>query len=667
MTKIKDKFWEYAEKLNNRFKCKYCKRDFPGGVARVKSHLSGIKGRDIAVCAQVPEEVQASAVIAVGEAGVNVSGTKRAKSSSGSVGESIVSVCEEPRLQQTSIPAMLSKKDKDAVDMKVALCFFLNNIAFNVIQTTGFIEMIKAVSEYGIGYSLPSYSTLRTKLVVNTKADVERYVNEVKESWSLTGCTIMSDIWTDMKKRSFINVIAYSPKGAVFLKSVERSGESNTGLFIREVLLPVIEEIGAENVVQIVTDNASNYGLACNLIMEEYPHIIKSKCAAHGVQLLFEDIYDSVDWVKDIFLKARKIYDHFYRHIILLDLMREHTKKDLRKYSKTRFASHFLMLQSILDVEDGLRNLVASVEYRNMLYSKRAVADIVKELIQGTPFWEDGKELISAMEPLVKVLRLVDGDGSTSGYIYEATDRARKAIKKRCEEDPVKYMHIWELFEFRVKSNLLHEVHAAAMYLNPPFMFDGKISYTNEAVQAALSYIYDKLIDTTERTKFSQELLLYNGKHPKIFTSISIDQISNCHPRVWWEANGGSVPILRKVAIRLLSQPCSASACERNWSSFDAAQTKKRNRLAPQMLEDLVYIRMNSLMLKNSVNFELKDRDPINLENLAEWDTELVDGNLDEAIDEGFVADAQSDLNVAWMDRMCSSIGTSSRMNYRHQ
>lgn len=112
MTKIKDKFWEYAEKLNNRFKCKYCKRDFPGGVARVKSHLSGIKGRDIAVCAQVPEEVKASAVIAVGEAGVNVSGTKRAKSSTGSVGESSVSVCEEPRLQQTSYLQCSAKRIK---------------------------------------------------------------------------------------------------------------------------------------------------------------------------------------------------------------------------------------------------------------------------------------------------------------------------------------------------------------------------------------------------------------------------------------------------------------------------------------------------------------------------------------------------------------------------
>ncbi|XP_026384927.1 uncharacterized protein LOC113280531 [Papaver somniferum] len=297
-----------------------------------------------------------------------------------------------------------------------------------------------------------------------------------------------------------------------------------------------------------------------------------------------------------------------------------------------------------------------------MSYSKGAVADIVKDLIQGTPFWEVGKELISAMEPLVKVLRLVDGDGSTSGYIYEATDRARKAIKKLCEEDPVKYMVIWELFEFRAKYNLLHQVHAAAMYLNPCFMFDGKILYTNEDVRASFSYIYDNLIDTTERTKFSQELLLYNGKHPNIFTNISIDQMNACHP-----TNGGSVLILRKISIRLLSHPCASSACERNWSAFDATQTKKRNRLTPQMLEDLVYIRVNSLMLKNSVKFELQDREPISLENLAEWDTEFVDGNLDEAIDEGFVAIAQSDMNASWMDRMCSGIGTSLRMNYRRQ
>jgi len=42
---------------------------------------------------------------------------------------------------------------------------------------------------------------------------------------------------------------------------------------------------------------------------------------------------------------------------------------------------------------------------------------------------------------------------------------------------------------------------------------------------------------------------------------------------------GAHVPDLQKVAVRVLSQVSSASACERNWSTFDFIHSKKRNRL----------------------------------------------------------------------------------------
>ena len=43
MVRKKDKFWEHVEELKGRFKCKFCKHDFSGGITRVKSHLSGSK------------------------------------------------------------------------------------------------------------------------------------------------------------------------------------------------------------------------------------------------------------------------------------------------------------------------------------------------------------------------------------------------------------------------------------------------------------------------------------------------------------------------------------------------------------------------------------------------------------------------------------------------
>eukprot|EP00253_Pinus_taeda_P032318 PITA_32318 len=59
-------------------------------------------------------------------------------------------------------------------------------------------------------------------------------------------------------------------------------------------------------------------------------------------------------------------------------------------------------------------------------------------------------------------------------------------------------------------------------------------------------------------------------------------------------------PELQNFGIRILSQGTSASACERNWSSFDHIHSKKRNRLLSGRLEDLVYVRSNlQLAMKN--------------------------------------------------------------------
>ncbi|XP_049935853.1 uncharacterized protein LOC126410430 isoform X2 [Nymphaea colorata] len=48
-----------------------------------------------------------------------------------------------------------------------------------------------------------------------------------------------------------------------------------------------------------------------------------------------------------------------------------------------------------------------------------------------------------------------------------------------------------------------------------------------------------------------------------------------------------------QLAIRILSQTCSATGCERNWSVFQHIHSKKRNRLEHKRLNDLVYVRYN--------------------------------------------------------------------------
>ena len=63
--------------------------------------------------------------------------------------------------------------------------------------------------------------------------------------------------------------------------------------------------------------------------------------------------------------------------------------------------------------------------------SKDATAKEVRQLIlsstkEALSFWKKADEVLKLFEPLVKVLRLVDGDDKpTMGFIYEAMERTK--------------------------------------------------------------------------------------------------------------------------------------------------------------------------------------------------------------------------------------------------
>ena len=68
----------------------------------------------------------------------------------------------------------------------------------------------------------------------------------------------MSDGWTDKKRRCICNFLVNSPKGIVFLSSVDTFNMSKTADKVFEMLNAIVKRIGEENVIQVVTDNAAN-------------------------------------------------------------------------------------------------------------------------------------------------------------------------------------------------------------------------------------------------------------------------------------------------------------------------------------------------------------------------------------------------------------------------
>ena len=78
----------------------------------------------------------------------------------------------------------------------------------------------------------------------------------------------------------------------MFWKAIDAStaGLTVTSEFIWSNIKVVIEEVGPQNVVQVVTDNGSNCALMDRLLEDAYPTIVWTPCASHCLDLLIEDI-----------------------------------------------------------------------------------------------------------------------------------------------------------------------------------------------------------------------------------------------------------------------------------------------------------------------------------------------------------------------------------------
>jgi hypothetical protein len=181
----------------------------------------------------------------------------------------------------------------------------------------------------------------------------------------------------------------------VFLGSKEASADAHTSLYIFNYVDECIEKIGidhqllicshsllfkfsssglhfrnfwadycvlnwcflcVDNVVQVVTDNASNMG-AKEMLKNKRTKIFWTTCAIHTINLMVEAIGKLKQFGPTI-TKAKEMTIFLYAHHATLVLMRLHTKKrDIVRPGVTRFASAFLTLQSLAAKRKQLKEM----------------------------------------------------------------------------------------------------------------------------------------------------------------------------------------------------------------------------------------------------------------------------------------------------------------------
>lgn len=426
-----------------KVKCNYCSKIVSGGVFRFKHHLAG-SGEDSEPCATVPDEVKHVFMRIVAEAKEASKKKRRILGADEDAEEVAVASSQQKGFSfakgkakvsgpvQATINQMMRKGFKEEVDDQVAKYFYTSAIPFNTIKNVEFAKMCEKIGRFGIGYKPPSYHDIRGKLLKKAVAQTDDMLQEFKEEWKRTGCTIMSDGWTDKKRRSICNFLVNSPKGTVFLYSLDTSDISKTTEKVFKMLDDVVEEVGEENVVQVVTDNAANFKAAGEMLMLKRPNLYWTPCAAHCIDLMLEDFEKHLKVHQVTIYKGRKICTYIYCRTQLISLVKKFTKgRDLIRPGKTRFATAYLTLACLNEHKASLLSMFSSEDWTSSKFAKTAEGRKVEDMICDTRFWKNIIVCLKAAAPLIIVLRLVDSDEKPAmGFIYEGMDCAKEQIKR---------------------------------------------------------------------------------------------------------------------------------------------------------------------------------------------------------------------------------------------
>ncbi|RWR93355.1 hypothetical protein CKAN_02260300 [Cinnamomum micranthum f. kanehirae] len=436
------------------------------------------------------------------------------------------------RAQPSIKSAMATKEHRDAVDMAVGRWWFDANIPFNAANSKFFRAMCDAIASIGPGYKMPSYHNLRTRILKNIVEEVNDFMEHYKSSWTETGCSIMSDGWTDGKQRTLINFLVYCPKGVIFLKSVDASGIRKNADALFSIFDEVVLFVGPEKVVQFITDNDATYKATGKRLAEKYRTFYWTGCAAHCIDLMLEE------------MAKPKL---FPKNAVTIDTARKVTRFI---YNHTRCLYKF---------RNELRQMFTSNAWSAMSVSSTLVGEEISGIVLDNSFWKNVEHIVSVSESLVKI-------GLQWG-IYMRQWTAKKAIQRRLKKKS-EFLPYWRVIDRRWETQLHSPLHAAAYFLNPGLYFDPKFDKQRE-VKRGMNDVVEKLVcDDDIRDIIVRQITDYKRSHHSFGSATAVRNRAKISPENWWDQYGIDCPKLQTLAIRMISQCCSSSGCERNWSIF---------------------------------------------------------------------------------------------------
>lgn len=473
-------------------------------------------------------------------------------------------------------------------------------------------------------YSTPSRKLLSTSLLEKEYADVQKIVTETTKLANVLHLAI--DGWTNIRNESILNVMLYAPK-PYFYKFITTDDFSHTADYLFTKVSEILDEVGNEKFLAIVSDNAANMVKCGDLIQRKYKHMAWVGCLAHTLHL----------WIGDI-LKTSKVRCLFSLIVEIIKTVKQshilnarfniigkerNTNTALQLPVKTRWGSYLFCLESFQKSKYILQNMAINEDNHQLQRFKIKLLD--------ESMWDDFKELEYVLKPTVRWISKLEGDYCSIHLVYKAFNELEEILSnpltaELLEED----MEPTKIKFFNRKKNALKPLHLAANILDPKNQ--GSDLSTSEHLEGCEFIINLDCNSSSNAEIILQEFTNYKN-HADVWQKDFVWQMAKTvAPILWWQSLY-SKTMLGNIAMKILSVPATSASVERSFSTFSHIHTNKRNRLKTDRAAKICYIAHNWKLINRPTSISTSEPDTEIDSSLQILQDEVLSGSEDEFSD----------------------------------
>ncbi|XDV31713.1 hypothetical protein PO909_002676 [Leuciscus waleckii] len=422
-------------------------------------------------------------------------------------------------------------------------------------------------------------------------------------------------MWTSINMDAYLAITCHyiddSYKMNTVLLDVEKFPNRHTAENMALVKMNVMMEWAITDKVKcLVTDAAANM-IACARILQ----VRHSVCIAHALNTMVKKSFDQVPALCDIRNKAKKVVTYFRSSTSAKEMLTQ-VQQDMNRpvlklvnEVETRWNSTFHMLQRQHDERQTVGASLASLKTDIAPLHAQDYEAIQQILCVLAPFHlatvelsEEKRVSGSKVIPLLKMIHhslQVEQLRLTMPITKELTENLIRRLRE----------HIWNMESLSIMT--------MATLLDPRFKKLGFLNQTKmtEAVKRLKTECGNVIRAEDERPSTSSStqggnlwLLLDSAvdqhKQSSNATSDAIVEVDKYlsetniqrtqDPLEYWRMQKQVYPHLYTLALQFLCTPASSVPCERVFSKAGEVLSKRRNRLSPKTMKQLLFLNKNN-------------------------------------------------------------------------